>query len=186
MNRNRHTGKVKEEKKENVYLTIVHKATDVTVHNTTFKLNPQDECYGVFVTVRSTLKLNMKRILLLNERGILKIRNTVQGSGLMEDNTVYVVETINDQKHVGWMPVSSGLGMALFIKQLDGTVFELAVFPNDTIQEVKENIQKKIGMPTCHQRLISEGRQLEDGRTLSDYDIRKAYSLWIIERVKGN
>ena len=183
MNRNRHTGKVKEEQKENIYLTIVHKAT---VHNTTFELNPQDRCYGVFVTVRSTLKLNMKRILLLNERGILKIGNTVQRSGLMEDNTVYVVETIKDQTHLGLMPVSSGYGTPLFIKQLDGVVFELAVFSNNTIQNVKVKIQRRIGMPPDQQRLLCAGRQLGDCQTLSDYNIGKGKILHLVERLKGN
>ena len=89
---------------EKVYLTIVHKST---IHNTTFELKPEDRCFGIFDAIASKLKLNMKRVLLLNERGILKFGMTVGESGLMEDNTVYVVDTIRDQRHDCQNPMAS-------------------------------------------------------------------------------
>lgn len=75
--------------------------------------------------------------------------------------------------------------MQIFVKTLQGKTITIDINSDDTIDVIKRKIAEKEGISSSEQRLIYNGKQLDDSRTASDYNLQENGTLHLLLRLKG-
>lgn len=152
-----------------------------SVNNQTvsFDVSPEDTIQSLKSKILDKYGVNSDEYYLCFSGKVLEDSKTIADYDIESSSNINFMFRINGGGG------SEGSSKQIFIKTLQGKTLTLDVSDADSIASVKNKIFEKEGIPVDQQRLVFNGKQLEDNQTIADYNIQADSSIHLVLRLRG-